>query len=74
MQPTPVLHGFSQVVDHTTYRWRHPEWNGRPLAFPTDEGGGVSAMIRDGQACFNLNGVVQGGPGAWVARPRAAAS
>ncbi|WP_125256059.1 type II secretion system minor pseudopilin GspK [Brevundimonas fluminis] len=50
-----------------------PEWNGRPLAFPTDEGGAMSAVIRDGQACFNLNGVVQGGPGTWVARPRAAA-
>lgn len=50
-----------------------PEWNGRPLSFPTDEGGAVSAVIRDGQACFNLNGVVQGGPGAWVARPRGAA-
>ncbi|HEV2081561.1 MAG TPA: type II secretion system minor pseudopilin GspK [Brevundimonas sp.] len=50
-----------------------PDWNGRPLSFPTDEGGAVSAVMRDGQACFNLNGVVQGGPGAWAARPRGAA-
>lgn len=50
-----------------------PDWNGQELAFPTDEGGAVTASIRDGQACFNLNGVVQGAPGAWTARPRGAA-
>jgi general secretion pathway protein K len=49
-----------------------PDWNGRPLAFPINEGS-ITAVIRDGQACFNLNAVVQGAPGAWVARPRGAA-
>ena len=24
------VHGYSQVVDHSAYRWRHPDWNGRP--------------------------------------------
>jgi general secretion pathway protein K len=36
-----------------------PVWNGRPFAFPI-EGGTVSAVVRDGQNCFNLNSVVLG--------------
>ncbi|MDG9927524.1 MULTISPECIES: malto-oligosyltrehalose trehalohydrolase [unclassified Pseudomonas] len=24
------VHGFSRVVDHTAYAWRHPHWRGRP--------------------------------------------
>ena len=36
-----------------------PDWNGRRLDFPV-EGGAIGATIRDGQACFNLNSVVQG--------------
>ncbi|MGB7034020.1 MAG: malto-oligosyltrehalose trehalohydrolase, partial [Xanthobacteraceae bacterium] len=24
------IHGFSVVVDPSGYRWRHPEWRGRP--------------------------------------------
>ena len=48
-----------------------PDWNGRPLAFPIDEGS-ITAVITDGQNCFNLNSVVQGAPGAWTARPRGA--
>jgi maltooligosyltrehalose trehalohydrolase len=24
------VHGFSRVVDHSAYSWRHPGWNGRP--------------------------------------------
>lgn len=36
-----------------------PAWNGRRLDFPV-EGGAIGATIRDGQACFNLNSVVQG--------------
>lgn len=46
-----------------------PDWNGRPLSFPIDEGF-ITAVIADGQSCFNLNSVVQGAPGAWTARPR----
>lgn len=36
-----------------------PAWNGRRLTFPI-EGGSISAVVTDGQACFNLNSVVQG--------------
>ena len=36
-----------------------PAWNGRRLDFPV-EGGVIGATITDGQACFNLNSVVQG--------------
>ncbi|MBX3476258.1 MAG: type II secretion system minor pseudopilin GspK [Brevundimonas sp.] len=36
-----------------------PDWNGRRLDFPTDSGA-VSAVVRDGQGCFNLNSVVFG--------------
>lgn len=36
-----------------------PAWNGRRFDFPM-EGGVIGATLRDGQACFNLNSVVQG--------------
>src|SRR5690606_18788069 len=34
-----------------------PQWNGRVFALPLEEGEG-RAVIRDGQACFNLNSLV----------------
>lgn len=36
-----------------------PDWNGRRLNFPTDDGA-ISAVVTDGQACFNLNSLVEG--------------
>lgn len=46
-----------------------PEWNGKVFSYPIEEGE-IRARLRDGQACFNLNSVVDGGDGAWVARPQ----
>jgi len=46
-----------------------PDWNGRRFLFPIEEGT-IEAVVRDGQACFNLNSLVEGAPGAWAARPR----
>jgi len=34
-----------------------PDWNGRAIELPI-EGGQLRAIVRDGQACFNLNSVV----------------
>lgn len=48
-----------------------PAWNGTPFAFPV-EAGQITAVVRDGQACFNLNSVVSGIEGAYIARPRGA--
>jgi len=45
-----------------------PEWNGRRLGFPI-EGGSISAVVTDGQACFNLNSVVEGFGEDLMARP-----
>lgn len=45
-----------------------PEWNGKAFSYPIEEGE-IRARVRDGQACFNLNSVVEGGAEAWVARP-----
>lgn len=45
-----------------------PEWNGRRLDFPI-EGGTISAVITDGQACFNLNSLVEGVGEDLMARP-----
>ena len=45
-----------------------PEWNGRRLTFPI-EGGSISAVVTDGQACFNLNSVVEGVGEDLIARP-----
>ena len=36
-----------------------PDWNGRRLSFPV-EGGTIEAVVTDGQACFNLNSLVEG--------------
>lgn len=46
-----------------------PEWNGKVFSYPIEQGE-IRARLRDGQACFNLNSVVEGGDGAWVARPQ----
>lgn len=46
-----------------------PEWNGRVLSFPIEEGT-LTAVIRDGQACFNLNSVVEGYGEDLIARPQ----
>ena len=45
-----------------------PEWNGRRLSFHI-EGGAISAVITDGQACFNLNSLVEGVGEDLTARP-----
>jgi len=45
-----------------------PEWNGRRLDFPVDNGA-ISATVADGQACFNLNSLVLGVGEDLVARP-----
>ncbi|MFN4091485.1 MAG: type II secretion system minor pseudopilin GspK [Brevundimonas sp.] len=45
-----------------------PEWNGKAFSYPIEQGE-IRAQVRDGQACFNLNSVVEGGTDAWVARP-----
>ena len=49
-----------------------PEWNGRQLTFPV-EGGTISAVVSDGQACFNLNSLVEGYGEDLIARPLGAA-
>lgn len=49
-----------------------PEWNGRQFAFPIDEGS-MTVVVRDGQACFNLNSVVEGYGEDLIARPLGAA-
>jgi general secretion pathway protein K len=46
-----------------------PEWNGRMLSFPIEEGT-LTAVVRDGQACFNLNSVVEGYGEDLIARPQ----
>jgi general secretion pathway protein K len=48
-----------------------PEWNGRRLTFPID-GGSISAVVTDGQACFNLNSLVEGVGEDLIARPSGA--
>ncbi len=45
-----------------------PDWNGRRLGFPIDDGS-ISAVITDGQACFNLNSLVEGYGEDLMARP-----
>jgi general secretion pathway protein K len=46
-------------------------WIGRPNVLPIDDGSGavVTAIVRDGGNCFNLNSVVEGKPGDLAARP-----
>ncbi len=47
-----------------------PAWNGKAFSYPIEEGE-IRARVRDGQACFNLNSVVEGaGEGeGFTARP-----
>ncbi len=49
-----------------------PVWNGRRFDFPID-GGVISAVITDGQACFNLNSLVEGVGEDLLPRPLGAA-
>jgi general secretion pathway protein K len=49
-----------------------PDWNGRRFAFPI-EGGTLTGVVTDGQACFNLNSVVEGFGEDLTARPLGAA-
>ena len=49
-----------------------PDWNGRRLSFPID-GGTIEAVVTDGQACFNLNSLVEGFGEDLLARPQGAA-
>lgn len=49
-----------------------PAWNGRAVTLPLD-GGRLTATVRDGQACFNLNSVVEWTGDRLAARPAAAA-
>ncbi|MDM7929297.1 type II secretion system minor pseudopilin GspK [Blastomonas fulva] len=46
-------------------------WLGAPMVLPVDDGSGatVTATVRDGGNCFNLNSVVAGQPGDLAARP-----
>lgn len=50
-----------------------PAWNGRPLAFPLEDEGVMTAVLADGQACFNLNSVVEGRDRFLTPSPRGAA-
>ena len=45
-----------------------PRWNGRVLEFPVEEGA-IRAVVTDGQACFNLNSLVEGVGEDLMARP-----
>ncbi|GLS02631.1 type II secretion system protein K [Brevundimonas denitrificans] len=45
-----------------------PAWNGRAVTLPID-GGTLTATVRDGQACFNLNSVVTWTGDRLAARP-----
>lgn len=49
-----------------------PQWNGRVLSLPID-GGTLSAVVRDGQTCFNLNSLVQWTGDRFAVRPSAVA-
>ena len=45
-----------------------PRWNGQRFSFPI-ETGSISATVTDGQACFNLNSLVEGVGEDLIARP-----
>ena len=45
-----------------------PQWNGRPMSFPIDEGS-ITAVVTDGQNCFNLNSLVEGVGEDLIGRP-----
>ncbi len=49
-----------------------PDWNGRAFTLPID-GGTLTAVVRDGQACFNLNSIVEWTGDRLAGRPAAAA-
>ncbi|MBA3051329.1 MAG: type II secretion system minor pseudopilin GspK [Alphaproteobacteria bacterium] len=49
-----------------------PDWNGRTFTLPI-EGGTLSATVRDGQACLNLNSLVEWTGDRLAARPAGAA-
>lgn len=49
----------------------NPDWNGRILILPISEGT-LTAAVRDGQACFNLNSVVEWTGDRWAGRAVAA--
>lgn len=58
-----------QLVQATPERTPAPAgWNGRRFDFPI-EGGALALTVRDGEACFNLNSLVEGAPGALVPSP-----
>lgn len=58
-----------QLVQATPERTPAPaEWNGRRFDFPI-EGGALALTVRDGEACFNLNSLVEGAPGALAPSP-----
>lgn len=50
-----------------------PAWNGAPVVLPLDDDGVLRAELRDGQACFNLNSVVEGSDRFLTPRPAGAA-
>ncbi len=50
-----------------------PAWNGAPIILPLDDDGVLTAELRDGQACFNLNSVVEGSDRFLTPRPLGAA-
>ena len=45
-----------------------PEWNGKAFSYPIEEGE-IRARVEDGQACFNLNSVVESAGEGFTARP-----
>lgn len=49
------------------------DWNGRPFLFPIEHGA-IRASLADGNACFNLNSVVDGAPGEYLIRRDAGVS
>lgn len=49
-----------------------PDWQGRAFRLPV-EGGTLTAVVRDGQACFNLNSLVEWTGDRWAGRPVAEA-
>lgn len=48
-----------------------PEWQGRAISLPI-EGGSLTVLVRDGQACFNLNSLVEWTGDRLAGRPEAA--